>query len=327
MADTYKGESLGKKCARAWHWLVVRRYLGADFLSGKHMFLASREGGDAGVLLALGVAKSNLVAVERDAEAAKSFAARYPDVPLFVGDVANVTRSRHVRGALVSAHLDFCSWYTPNVMKTALAVARFGLRSRSILSVGAMSARETPASYARVEANKSGRLSRSLAAAENCFARQRVLSEELTIECLREGPPVIVRQMSAVAYHSGRTPMSFSLLAVYRGASKEQVRKEALRHFDAHRQCVDSSRALDALVANMDKPLVLWPQTIVVAGRTEIANPLFIGRASPQIALDIADVLTSEIQSVDAAQVLNISPGRLAAWRAHATRGTYARAS
>jgi hypothetical protein len=81
VSDTYKGESLQKKAARFethranQEWLD--RHYPDCFDRGLHVFLASREGGDIGVLKQLGAPLRNLVGIDRDLDAIKACAAKW----------------------------------------------------------------------------------------------------------------------------------------------------------------------------------------------------------------------------------------------------------
>jgi hypothetical protein len=58
-------------------------------------------------------------------------------------------------------------------------------------------------------------------------------------------------------------------------------------------------------------------------GRFRQFGDLEFGLASPELATIIAGALEQMVPRSPPAALLNLRPGRLAAWRAHATRGTY----
>ncbi|HEY3500260.1 MAG TPA: hypothetical protein VGK73_36465 [Polyangiaceae bacterium] len=310
MTDTYLGDSLGKKLARAWFWFRAARALGDSFYQTKHLVLASREGGDVRVLRALGVATKNILAVEMNPVAAEAFACQYPDVPLLIGDVANLVNRRDVRGKVGVAHLDFCSWSTPTVLAAATRVARFAIVSDGILCIGVMKGREQGHARKgliglgldlerddfrdRLRASTVG--SKTGAASERRVTstlRSAFMARELAQLLAQPGPLVFARPLESIGYDSGRTPMVYCPFRVRRFLSRAQ-----------------GERWIGAALYE--------PESDIVS-----AYQMEIGEGSPRDAVAMAAGLLRLLPGVDAGELLTLPRGKLAAWRAHRTRGSY----
>jgi hypothetical protein len=329
VSDTYKGETLGKKIARAWFWIVVREYLGERFLTGHHLVLASREGGDVGVLKAMGVRPELIIAAEINKKAADEFSSKHPDVKTFNADVNTAASAPGLRKSVVCAHLDFCSWYTPRVRATAIRVARFAVAERGVLSIGVMKGREQGAlrdelslATARMqkfikhqcrrdrftgddfEASK-----RALLRSATTIARENFIRSDLR-RGLEDGPSVSLVSLCSIGYDSGRTPMLHSVHVVRRHFSRRKLEKICATWEQEVRGAQEATARDTADFINVDNHTV--PN-----GSWEM------GEGGPLKAVQMAALC--ERRGLDAAGILNVRPSRLAAWRAHATRGSYAK--
>jgi len=124
----YKGDSWAKKSVRLRVWEAVLLSLGRQrFQAGPHLFLASREGGDASVLRALGAPDRSMIAVDWDEEAISEFKKIYPGIRTASDDVANVLVSED---SFASVHLDLTSQITESYL------ARIILASKKIMPGG-----------------------------------------------------------------------------------------------------------------------------------------------------------------------------------------------
>jgi hypothetical protein len=110
------------------------------FQRGKHLILASREGGDIPVLLALGVKPKNIVAVEVNPDAALAVQDKYPKVKVECGDVVDV--ARFYKKKLVSAFLDFCSPVRPFLITKVTQTIIYGLSDGAIIGCAFLNGRE-----------------------------------------------------------------------------------------------------------------------------------------------------------------------------------------
>lgn len=139
MADTYKGESLGKKMARLLFWMSVRHYLKDRFYKEKILVLASREGGDISVLLGIDVDPRMIVPVELDASAARACQERWPQVRVLNANALDISLPR--TRALCAAFYDFCSPLDSKQAESLVSIAR-DMRSGSVLGFAGMRGRE-----------------------------------------------------------------------------------------------------------------------------------------------------------------------------------------
>ncbi len=105
--STYRGDSQTKKSARLRVWEIIRLAVPKEFLQGPHVFLASKEGGDASTLRGMDVPDSAMLAVDCDAAALRDFEQRYPEVPNRNTDIAHALRD--MKRAPASIFLDFSS--------------------------------------------------------------------------------------------------------------------------------------------------------------------------------------------------------------------------
>jgi hypothetical protein len=138
---TYKGDSPGKKLARLNFWSQVLLHLGSKrFFSGKHLVLASQDGGDIQLLMALGVRPHHIIAVDLDQRALEVCRRAYPDVRYEQGDVAKIVE-KYSR-SLECAYLDFCGPLSDAMMDRARRVVGAGMKDRSLIGMTFMHGRE-----------------------------------------------------------------------------------------------------------------------------------------------------------------------------------------
>jgi len=124
--STYKGDSPGKKLARARMWLNASKtmqslsvpYMGTIALAG--------EGGDASTLRGYGIEPSSVCFADYDAESVEYCQELYPGSYGHVGDVGDMSKEVLYN----AAHLDFCGGLTIKNILTAATVARNGSWSR-----------------------------------------------------------------------------------------------------------------------------------------------------------------------------------------------------
>lgn len=141
MEDTYKGESPSKKFARFSFWTAVASELGKTrFYNGKHLVLASREGGDVSVLLGMGVQPKNIIPVDLNPKAALAAQDKFPEVQVIVGDVADI--AKEYKRELVSAFLDFCAPMDSRIIKKVGEVCNHGMANDSVIGCAFLNGRE-----------------------------------------------------------------------------------------------------------------------------------------------------------------------------------------
>jgi hypothetical protein len=334
VSDTYKGESLGKKLARLHFWKRCQEWFGDEFTRRKHLVLASREGGDIAVLKGLGVPASNIVAVDRESSAVVACRDRHPDVRVLLGEAADVAAAERL--GLGTVFLDFCSWLTSDALACAGACARL-LPDHGLLGVAFMRGREKGAAFDQIILARGEEA--YVAARENAtgwisgggglpFAggdgRTLLLTKELDRAL---GPRDFVLGNACIDYHSRRceqqgVPMRICLMharKLPRYLSASSVRKKRIEKTLNWYRAISEAEQLfrdgdNKVGVGKGGRVVVWPphtfgvplvpthELVRTAARLDAAYP---GRAH---------------------LLLNVAPGQLAAWRAHATRGSYDKA-
>ncbi len=288
MKDTYKGASDQKRIARSYLWDVATKKT-----DGPYLVLASREGGDISAGLAWGAKQSEFTAVDSCPDAAASCAARWPDATVRVGDVR-----QYIDDRFNFIHLDFCCNLEPVVFDCLrLCTPRIG----RVLAVTTLKGREMD----------------------------------------KEIPPVFLNRQQRRALKSARVPE-------LRGRVKDKLRSwEAECNADGRRSNLLWRYLLDA---HTNSPFRYIATEVVPyqSDRSPMLTVVFevvswkeaqrLSRGMSSTGRSIATVrgvketiksyaLRAEHAGVDAALALDLPRSTIAAWKAHETRGTYARAS
>lgn len=108
MKDTYAGASYDKSVARERFWKEASAVLGSRFATGKHVFLASREGGDVGVLLEQhNLPPKSLIPIEIVPDAARKCQLRWPSTRVRVGDIQEILEKERIDD-VATCFLDLC---------------------------------------------------------------------------------------------------------------------------------------------------------------------------------------------------------------------------
>lgn len=347
---SYKGDSFGKRLARAYLWLRILHNTAA--LPGRFAYLASREGGDAAVLTALGVPPERQLAIDRDAAALRAFAHRFPKVPTACGDAAAVLDAQ--RDAFAAVFLDFCSPAGPAIVDPIVAavrrVASGGAVAFAVMRGREMAQRATirevaerhqraraawdqrlglqPDTLERTALPRGIRralddLSRRLSDGRGAFVQEAV---QARVAAERRG-----LLLDACLVYQSRTrespgvPMLVDLWTVDAYApSLDRARFDALRaHARWRRRMQRAQEILGALHAGLslaqpaEATAMLRPTLDKLRRRTQVLADF--SAATPVHLVELAAELPPEC----AAQALNASPSVLAGWRAHVARGTY----
>lgn len=325
--DTYKGESPGKKIARYRFWeKVARDVVGTDIFydpMSRFVVLASREGGDIIVLKGVAVPPSCIVAVDRCGDAVRTCAAKHPDVDVRFGDIADVVDSLPKDRAMLGADvdvcfLDFCGYLTPQLIETCRRVCS-ALMVGSTIGIAFMRGRERAVSgcapiplnrlqrrYARsafglldaeidlvcgLSTDLRPAIAQARDAGDGDLAHARVLESILRFTCSGGKRPTL---KGIINYHSRSTegagvPMCIAVFTNgYSGLTNSRQHKNFARTLNVGRQRQ-------------------WIIRVSTTWREESIRKLVLsGHFDP-----------------NPGQVLNIPAGTIAAWKAHATRGTY----
>lgn len=149
----YQGDTDAKRCVRIRYWKAVRAWLGADFLTLKHVVLASQDAGDVSVLGAMGVSPKNIVAVDRRADALVEARKANPAARYVHGEVDAVLARLTDVG---SVFFDFCGWASAaNVATVVSAARRKCVCEGGVIGVAVMRGRERKEMSSRIDCCKS----------------------------------------------------------------------------------------------------------------------------------------------------------------------------
>lgn len=344
--DSYKGESLQKKIVRIQTHLAVKRYLDGKapglFADGIHVFLASREGGDIGVLKWLGVSPRTMLGVDRNEEAIKNCAEKWATILcapagspwgpglIHAADIADVVRE--VTTALggtsggpriAHAFLDFCCHIDKSTIDSMTSVWR-SLPRGSVLTVAILKGREKIQANHRVvvapvcdrkrrrgEAKVLGRRG-AVGAATVLLAkmiRGEVQWDARTVELTIQSMPGLAPSNRGIDV-SRMGLINLALTIVESG-----VVPVCLSAYE-YQSTTNASRGVPMLVASFAK-----------LGRGEPIPKMKWTRMTEAFAIDMRSSILRQSSSTDAALLLNVEPSTASAWKAHVTRGTYKAAS
>lgn len=139
---SYAGDTDSKRLARYALWTSVQAHAVANghgelFRRGPIVVLSSRDAGDVGTLLALGVSPAGIVAVDTDKEAIAVARAKFPAVQFVNDDVTNVLG----RVRPFATFLDFCGPIGPETSR-AIFVAAAVTDQRGSVGAGVMRGRD-----------------------------------------------------------------------------------------------------------------------------------------------------------------------------------------
>lgn len=303
--DTYKGESPGKKIARYHFWHHAVSLLGVDEFyesNSKVVFLASREGGDASVLKGACVDPGRLVGVDLVEDAVVACKAKHPDISVRHGDFVDVLKSTP---NVSIAFMDLCcplSAQTVSTIRRAFMSAPIG----SVFGVAYMRGREKPSKEGirlsrrqrRYAKNKLGLLdSENQLLAGNTRDIRISLKEASDLD----GPLARARTLLSILQSTSRGRFGHLTKVIQyhsRVDGRQGVPMEiacfSVDHFGLYRKRDKiPSMECELQIVRHDKWVHLRRE--IVAGRWDPNAHLF----------------------------LNIPKGRVAAWKAHASRGTY----
>lgn len=140
--STYRGDSPGKKVARARLWMntsIIMTELGVPYHGA---FVLAGEGGDISTLKALGFNPKTIIAVDIDPEYSDFCAELYPGVVGLSGEAGRIARTRIPGLYYNSAHLDFCNGLTLENIETFADVCLGAASLPAVINVTMMKGRE-----------------------------------------------------------------------------------------------------------------------------------------------------------------------------------------
>lgn len=302
MIDTYRGETPVKSVNRFLYWYKTMTEVGeSKFCSGKFLVLVSREAGDISCLLGLGVPISNIVGVEINPEAAEKARKRYPEAEIITGDVAEIVKKRQRRRVFDFAYLDLCGCVGEQIIDTCRTVIQWGMKSTACIGWTVQVGREKDLN----KLNKIKRWSRkhtelltgqtpTTSPSEQRFHNAKARVVWVIGEIMKQiGFSYLLVPQFCCCYHSGKTPLVTIQYQMERSLVATSEDKYIRRYVNKKR-----SISLEAYT--------LW----------NIANNNL--RRMVLHALSTNGWNTDQV-----AQIFNLKPSTVSAWKAHESRGTY----
>jgi hypothetical protein len=280
----YRGETPPKRVARLVFWEHVKELLGKEFLLGQHVVLLSQEAGDVSCLLGLGVIPGHIIGVDLDKHATAAAQAKHPKVGMRTQDVeAAVTGLRTSGQKVSSVFLDICAPMREQTVAKAAAVAT-QLKAGSVLGCAFLAGREVGDWGEKIEGAKARYKTRTGNRA--FFMRGPLFFRELNKLTTKKGVLVIPTKL---IYYVSHGPDRYGKPMIICVGTINRTE-------DAHMRKFGVGTALQS-----------------VEYEFVTATPFELGALAAELEADErpADLL------------LNASKQSVAAWKAHATRGTY----
>lgn len=343
--ESHRGDTLGKRLARLSFYLRIRAWCGnTAFARMRFLYLASFEGGDASVLKALGIPAEQQLAVDINAESLRDFSAEHPDVPTWHGDVGRLGGRK-----FDCVFLDFCGNVSHRTIETCVsAAALVPRRDGAVFAWAVQRGREHPTWKPKIaEARELLRTHNGLplddAEARMSDGRSLVIYDPVAIAMERER--ITLHTLCKLTYLSvdpkeraaGKpgTPMlicAYVTTAMPRSWSAQKFARKRAEMMRAHVAELKLASALNVSevsgVATHGDALARF----VATGGRDTERAVRFAHAGgagadyhdavSQSALAAA-ISDCDDLGIDAALALNLDDGRVAALRAHRTRGTY----
>jgi hypothetical protein len=338
-SDRYGGESVGKKLARYTFWHRAKAWMGERFFTEKHLILASREGGDISVLRGFGVPDRNIVAVDSNRLAARECQLKYPNVVICHGDVGEV--AKRYRKQIGVAFLDFCSWPTDESLDTIFRVAANAVRDESVLGYAFMRGRESGDAFSEMQKLKDSEQA-TLARFKGMMQLRGAMPRSREPVCDGRSSYIYNRvqerlsplrvalfTLARINYHSScawrrGVPMSIWAKWIHRNEFSSPT--------GFTNKCREITSVMWQSIAQAQASMVNSggeTDFIVAYGDREIRTPIEQAFDREFISMKALVDYSNQIEDAfpgKAHLLLNVSRGRLAAWRAHRTMGTYDKA-
>ena len=137
-SSTYKGDSPGKKVARARLWINAGMVMTALDTKYRGAYVLAGEGGDVSTLKALSFPPNTITAVDTDKDYASFVGELYPGIQTLAGEAGNWSEVADYN----AANLDFCNGLTLENIETAYKVAKNASSYPMCLGVTLMKGRE-----------------------------------------------------------------------------------------------------------------------------------------------------------------------------------------
>ena len=353
MGSSYKGDSPGKKISRFRMWGNMIRWAQFLGLPNDGILLLAGEGGDISCLKGLGINPKKITAVDLDEENVEFCAELYPKTTVVQGNVRDAAEKAPFR----MAHLDFCGGLSVENIETVARTAYvMGLRSEKpgILSITMLKGREYVGRQKGQLVPKGSRRDRQKAArrfkeeGQEIGARMfkygrfeprkllKLAESRLRRLCPDDSPEFdgdvylfnkggklgplgtamtraeVVRQCTAALVFGENTRNPISMHCVGVQAYHSRNKKQHGTPFVSMTFLVCREKVLEAIRPTISEGLQLFGiYRAIDANAGEVALKHF------------ALALSARLETQQIAQVLDIRPGTITAWKAHASMGSY----
>lgn len=252
---------------------------------GRALVLAGPEGADIGVALSLGFTPKQLTAVDNNKKCITATKWRYPQVRALHADVRDLVE----RESFNFIFLDLCGPLTEDSLKTAAHVAVNGLKAtHGYLAFTFMCGRESPAS----PIHKAIFTWQAAMSKDRNKQRKKTIAQRSRMKVVQSNLLRLVRKSNCVI-----VPKEFWFYQSEVGDGELPMGVFLCQVLPANRYAKDSS----GTEANQANPLM----------------HMVSGADLPSVASAVLK------RGIDPTLGLNASKGTVAAWKAHATRGTY----
>jgi len=291
-------DSPSKQLTRLAFWQTVRDEVGKSFTNGRFLVLAGPEAGDVSVLLAMGVPLKQITAIDLDKEAVKHARWKFPGLNVVEGNLLSITKMR-----FDVMHLDFCSPMTIRMLDLVVKIVGCCADPNGIVGTSFLAGREQDLREEMAD------LCDSVGAhVRSRGYRARVGSE--TQKVWIENIPFLVRGIFLNrnlldALMPNRVLIELEHLWKYNSSSSE-------------RQGVP-------MIVSMSK-LTKLPSSVTLAMARKDAEAIHLPEYHLQDMTEEefrAYALGLASSNQNAHMLLNVTKTRMAAWKAHQTRGTY----
>lgn len=307
MSTKYRGETYSKKMARYFFWtdvLARRKTAFEDHI----VVLASEFGGDVPCLVGLGINPKNITAVDRDRQALAAFKRNHPGIRTIRADVGPAVEYLQKPPVV---YLDFCGCLSAPVIDTTRRVIK-AMPVGGTLGITLLKGRERDGKKAiklpteqgieevqqQMDMLRKGNVRKFLTAikqdprwTDELAVRERLIALLVSVGGVghKMALPAFV-----VCYQSGGKKTKGSPMMV--------VKLNIVKAMDTH------NRNYKGLLNKMMGGKQGW-------------NPINIGDVSEDVFREI--VFARDQEWGDAHLVFNVPRGKISAWKAHRTMGTY----
>jgi hypothetical protein len=325
----YGGESNAKKMARMKAWWQALDFMPgggmpADLEKVKAFVIAGPEAADIRVLRGSGVLPEHVVAVDVDPRAIESSRAVVPEAKYLRGDFVDICRHRKYRRAFDLLFIDLCSTLGDDVLIKAMQAVAFAGRHRCVLVLGHMYGREQGLAASAIRSVVEDREADWTERSRKVQGEEPILTEAQQRRVFQKVASVVSRHSVVDAAFEMRA-RTHGLCVVglgyvaYRSGRRSRGRScgvPMIYHIYWCARLARRTRREEAQTA-----LAMYEEI------DQVRN--FTGKAGTDLLADDPDgthlraealQLSDVFGTAQAADLLNLKPGQIAAWRAWRTR-------